>query len=420
MSILKDIEHLVEAGLITEEQAVAIRQYYQNNTGPKYNTLMLIFASIGALLIGMAIILIIAHNWDQMSRTARLILAFTPLVISQLLALYTLVKKPESQVWREATSILLFFSIGACLALTAQIYNIEDIEGMFQIYWLILCIPIVYVMQSASVSLLSYMTLIYYSMANGSPHNNELAFVYFLVFFLSLIPFYIRLIQTQPSSNTTYIHHWFIALTLLPGTAQITHLVPEALTLTYFALFMLLYNLGKSRYFSALPTRVNAYYVLGLLGIIILLIAFSFEDVWFDFDRSKLLLSRESLLTLAYFIGAMVLYFLHQKFKIEDLLDMFLVFIPFAIIFLLIGEYQYILINIIVLTMGILYIRRGSTQGKLSVINLGLVMVSIIILSRFFDTDLSYLVKGLVFALLGIGFIVANYFIVKNLSRDEK
>jgi len=70
--------------------------------------------------------------------------------------------------------------------------------------------------------------------------------------------------------------------------------------------------------------------------------------------------------------------------------------------------------------MGILYIRRGSTQGKLSVINLGLVMVSIIILSRFFDTDLSYLVKGLVFALLGIGFIVANYFIVKNLSRDEK
>jgi uncharacterized membrane protein len=68
MSIQNDLQELVSKGLISNDQAINIQGYYQSNKKSPNITLMIIFASIGAILIGLALILILAHNWDEMHR----------------------------------------------------------------------------------------------------------------------------------------------------------------------------------------------------------------------------------------------------------------------------------------------------------------------------------------------------------------
>ncbi len=62
----------------------------------------------GALLIGAGIILMLAHNWEDLSRPVRAALSFLPLLLAQGLAGWALVRRPESLAWREGTGALLF------------------------------------------------------------------------------------------------------------------------------------------------------------------------------------------------------------------------------------------------------------------------------------------------------------------------
>ena len=68
MSLLKDIQDLVNAEIISDEVADKIQDYYRTKGSLSKNRLFVVFGILGAILIGLGIILIIAHNWDELSR----------------------------------------------------------------------------------------------------------------------------------------------------------------------------------------------------------------------------------------------------------------------------------------------------------------------------------------------------------------
>ena len=115
MSLLKDIQDLVNAEVISNEVADNIRDYYLKKGSLSKNRLFIVFGILGAILIGLGIILIIAHNWDELSRLTKTIFAFVPLLIGQILCGYVLFKKWDNIAWRESSSAFLFFSVGACI-----------------------------------------------------------------------------------------------------------------------------------------------------------------------------------------------------------------------------------------------------------------------------------------------------------------
>jgi uncharacterized membrane protein len=45
-----------------------IKQFYQQQSGKSGNRLIVVFGILGAILVGLGIILIIAHNWDDLSK----------------------------------------------------------------------------------------------------------------------------------------------------------------------------------------------------------------------------------------------------------------------------------------------------------------------------------------------------------------
>jgi len=58
MNMIKDIPELVKAEVISEETADKIRDFYRNKRGQSTNRLFIVFG----ILVGLGIILIIAHN----------------------------------------------------------------------------------------------------------------------------------------------------------------------------------------------------------------------------------------------------------------------------------------------------------------------------------------------------------------------
>ena len=66
--ILKELPELIDKKVISEETAEAISRYYQDRQSASPNRLNTAFGILGAALVGLGIILIIAHNWDELRR----------------------------------------------------------------------------------------------------------------------------------------------------------------------------------------------------------------------------------------------------------------------------------------------------------------------------------------------------------------
>jgi hypothetical protein len=83
-------------------------------------------------------------------------------------------------------------------------------------------------------------------------------------------------------------------------------------------------------------------------------------------------------------------------------------------------EFAAIIANGIVLAIGVLEIKRGNQLNNLRILNFGLLIITILITCRFFDTDFSFIVRGILFISLGLGFFLTNYVMLKKRNRNEK
>lgn len=64
--------------------------------------------------------------------------------------------------------------------------------------------------------------------------------------------------------------------------------------------------------------------------------------------------------------------------------------------------------------IGILTIRKGAKKNHLGVLNYGLLIITALVICRFFDTDLSSIIRRLLFVSVGIGFFLTNYWMLKK------
>ena len=58
--------------------------------------------------------------------------------------------------------------------------------------------------------------------------------------------------------------------------------------------------------------------------------------------------------------------------------------------------------------LGVAALFIGVRERRLGKINGGMLILSVLIVMRFFDMDIGFIAKGIVFIVLGIAFLVAN------------
>ena len=108
MKIFNQLHELQNQGVITTETALDISNYYKSKNKESSSRLTVIYSVIGSILIGLGLILLFAHNWDEMSKIAKTIVAIAPLAITQISGGYFIYKKPDNLAAREGIGSLLF------------------------------------------------------------------------------------------------------------------------------------------------------------------------------------------------------------------------------------------------------------------------------------------------------------------------
>ncbi|KAA9338866.1 DUF2157 domain-containing protein [Adhaeribacter soli] len=420
--ILKDLPELVNGNLISAETAEKIRLHYRNKSKDSSHRPVLVFGILGALITGLGIILIIAHNWDELSRQTKTILAFIPLLLGQVAAGYTLLKKDGEQNRKEAAATFLFLAVGATISLISQIYHIPGKISSFLLTWMLLCLPLVYLMRSGTASLLFLLGITYYAAETGYWTYGSSENYYYWPLLLAVLPFYFFLFRKKPQSNFLIFHNWFLPLSVTIALGTVARHTEEFMFIAYLSLFGLFLQLGSLSFFNSQKLRNNGFKICGFAGTVALLLFLSFETFWKSLGRQPFkaqdLISPEFISAVLVTITAGL--FLFRQYRQKPLTELN----PFEIVFLVFAlqfpiGYLYplagaVAINLLTLFLGIFTIRSGARQDSLGILNFGLLLITALVICRFFDTNLTFIARGVLFILVGLSFFAANYYLLKK------
>ena len=428
------LPELVAAGVISSENAGAIERHY----GPvesRTNFGVIILASVGAALVGAGIILLIAHNWDDLSRAARTVIAFIPLLIAQALVVFTLMQRSESRPWREVVAIFDVAAVATAISLISQTYQIQGSFADFMRVWLLLSIPIVYLLRTtlgACVYVIGALVWLdsRYGFVFGRTENPLL----FWGFLLLAAPyFWIRFRRNRDSRETATLGIVLAVATIfgLGVTAEFTK--ADLGAIAFAGLLTTIYLCGI-KFFPRTDERLHIIALLGGIGIGITAIVLSFKSVWHmahtaSWGQRSGAQNLGVLLELLFPVAAIGLVAWNVlrkqwRFSLSAAVFPLVVAIVWGIVKWCDAQgtdsrcefAAATLMNCYALWLGIDILTRGIRSNSLARANFGLLLIAVLAISRFFDSELSFVTRGIGFIVVGAGFLVANILLFKKRS----
>ncbi len=386
--LLGELPVMVDRGLITAESATRIRLHYTELEGSRSRG-MLILSLLGATLIGLGIILLLAHNWQNLTRPLRAVIATLPLITAQLSCLWVI--QGHRSNYKEAAATFLTLSLGAAMALITQTYNVPGNPESILLSWMLLSLPVVYLLRAtlpAIIYLIGILSWAAYSLQLG--HQA----IWFWPLSALILPHFIDI----RNSNRGLLLGWTIAISgslALPLTPDIDDLW----LLLFSGYFSLLYLSG------IIPLKYA-----GALGAVIMGLLLTIRDVWRE--AAMIWLPKDDfaawLLTAVILIGCSAL-LVRAVWRKQPFLTGCLPFL--SIICLLLHNSQIIIFNLWLLSLGGLTIRRGLRLNSIATINGGMLILAGLITLRFFDSSLSFVGRGISFILIGTAFMLVNIYL---------
>jgi uncharacterized membrane protein len=418
-----DIKELVSEQVISKDVATKIEAYCLSKQSDSPNRLLTVFGVLGSALVGMGIILILAHNWDNFTKTIKTFFAFLPLIIGQLIVGYVILKE-RSETWKESSGVFLFFAVGASMALISQIYNIPDNLSAYLLTWVLLCSPLIYLLKSNMLAVLHVLFATSYACSYGYFLGNQTPWLYLLLLAI-VVPRYMNLLKKKEAQNMSSVLNWLIPLSLIISFGAFVKNNEQFGYLIYIILFGLLFNIGKTSFFYHQKFRRNGYYVLGSLGTIFMLLLVSFKWLWENiFTKAISFNSQEFYIVLFLCVVSIILLSYSYSKKWFTRFDPFqIVFLIFTLVFfigLASSIVPIIIINALLLFLGVFSVKEGISHLSFGTLNYGLLIISALILCRFFDTNMSFVIRGLLFVSVGLGFFFTNYIIIKRQKIGNK
>ena len=432
--LLAELPELVTNGVLNQETADALRRHYSSQPSEPPRRLGFILSAIlGSLLIGAGIVLLVAHNWDFLSRPIRCGIAFTPLVLSQALAVFVLLRRNGSTAWRETAAILNVAAIGTAIALVGQTYQIQGDFARFVLGWMLLALPIVYLFQT-SVGLSAWFvgaTVWVVSSKHGDffgAHPNDL-WAWPLLF--AGLPAFVKLVRQNQNGYGTLLATTALAIACAFSLGQTDDIGAQSFWRCSFAAYWsLVYLVGAVSFDHWRPRRFHPFVAIGWIGILSMAVFLSFQDQWrnrqwqnaVDFVPRHYPDLVAAGIQFGWIAAALLLagYALWKK-RESNLAPAALT--PMVLIAWLIakqtgdGLVPFLGLNFFLLALGVYTLLRGIRSGRVFEANLGMVVIAILATARFFDTDLEFVVRGIAFILIGVGFLMTNLIVFKRKAR---
>jgi hypothetical protein len=246
-----------------------------------------------------------------------------------------------------------------------------------------------------------------------------------------IMPFYyFEFFRQGVKNNFYYFNSWLIALSLTVCLGVFADNHEEFIMIAYMSLFSTFVIISEMPSFDTGRVISNAFLVVGSLGVVINLLILSFDFYWDELDDPSLFYrysltgnisfteSSEFAAGIVTSILAVVLLVIGLRRKsvseVNSKSFAFLVFIMIFFVGLTSPTTAQLLVNLLILLFAVNTIRNGAQRNHLGILNYGLLIITALILCRFFDTDFSFIVRGLLFISVGVGFFAANYYMIKK------
>jgi uncharacterized membrane protein len=274
------LPELVAAGAISSENATAIERHYES-VRARTNFGFVLLATVGAALVGAGIILLIAHNWDELSRATRTVIAFMPLLIAQALVVFVLIRRNESRPWREAVAVFDVAAVATAISLISQTYQIQGSFAEFMSVWLLLSIPIVYLLRTTIGAVVYVIGTVVWLFSEwgfffGATENP----MFFWVLFLLVIPYFWLRFGRERDSRQTAILGIALALATVFGLGVTADFTKANIGGIAFAGLLTTIYLCGIKFFPRADERLLIIALLGGIGIGVTAIVLSFEPSW--------------------------------------------------------------------------------------------------------------------------------------------
>ena len=432
--LLAELPDLVTNGVVSQQTADALRHHYlELPAGESRRSGFVLSAIIGSLLVGAGIVLLVAHNWDFLSRPTRCAIAFAPLILTQVLGAFVLLRRDGSTAWRETAAILNVAAIGTAMALVSQTYQIQGDFARFILVWMILALPVVYLFWS-SVGLSMYFTsatIWVISSKHGDFFGSHAGDLWAWVWLMLGLPAFVLLLRRDRNGYGTLLAATGLAVACAFSLGQTDEIGAQSFWRCSFAgYWTLVYLVGAVSFRDWRPTRPHPFVGVGWIGILSLAVFLSFQDVWRN-NRWQLAVDfvprhYPDLLAAGIQIGwvvAAVLFCGYAWWKKSDSNFAPAGFTPIAVIAWVVTKQTgnpllpSLLLNLFLLALGVYTLLRGIYNGRIFEANFGMLVVAVLAIARFFDTDLEFVVRGVAFIAIGLGFLATNLIVFKRKAR---
>ena len=429
------LPELVAAGAISLENARAIERHYES-VSTRSNFGFVILATVGAALVGAGIILLIAHNWDDLSRGTRTVIAFLPLLIAQALVVFVLMRRNESRPWREAVAVFDVAAVATAISLVSQTYQIQGSFAEFMRVWLLLSIPIVYLLRTTLGAIVYVLGTIVWSFSREmgsfvrSPNP-----LFFWVLFALVVPYFLLRYQKDRNSRETATLAIVMAIAAAFGLGFTADLAKTDLGGIAIAGLVTLIYLWGIKFFPVTNERLHVVALLGGIGIGVVAVVLSFESSWhmshdFNWSERTFLQNVAFAIELVFPIAAVLvaawdLVQRRAQFSLAAVAAPVVTAVTWCIVNVCNTPAGHILpadcsfagaavFNCYALWLGIDILARGIRSNGIARANFGLLLIAALAMSRFFDSELSFVTRGLGFIVVGAGFLFANVLMFKK------
>ena len=416
-------------GIVTTDGARKLRERYAAE--PQGGLAQMVVGAVGALLIGTGLIAVLAYNWDDFPRWVRLVLALGPLAVTQAVSWWVLGRGEAAKPWqREAAALAQTLAVGAALALVSQIYNLPGKWTELIFWWCVVSVPLAWVLRSQAVAIAYLIGIALWTVTQASERANYLGAIgiadvrlWFPVLLAGILPLWpgpeLR-DRPAPGSRLVLAASTLIGLLAVAAYATVrpAHMFPSFSGFPWLAMLsaaaVLLFPLDRGGIAEPLSRKPQV--LLGGGALVVMALIFTFEDPARDLVKGvgfALPLGWCWLLLLVV-AGFAILAFRQGRFAVLAVAALALVPVvaaplsaddtsgwPVAI------TYSLVLLATAIALIALEFLgRQGAAR-------IGAALIALLVILRMADADVSLLVKGLAFIVIGSGFLAFNTYITR-------
>ena len=417
-------------GIVTSDGARTLRERYA--VEPRGGLAQMIVGAVGALLIGTGLISVLAYNWDDFPRWVRLGLALGPLAVTQAVSWLVLDRGEAAKPWqREAAAVVQSLAVGAAMALVSQIYNLPGKWTDLIFWWCVVSVPLAWVLRSQAVAIAYLIGITVWTLTQSFERANYSGAIgiadvrlWFPVLLAGIVPLWPGPdLRDRPAPGSRLVLAASALLGLFAVAAYATvrpaHMFPSFTGFPWLAMLstaaLLLFPLDRGGIAEPLVRKPQV--LLGGGALVVMALIGTFEGPARDFVKGVGVTAALGWcwLLLAVVAGSAILAFRQGRFAVLAVAGLAVVPLlaaplsaddtsgwPVAI------TYSLVLLATAIALIALEFLgRQGAAR-------IGAALITLLVILRMADADVSLLTKGLAFMAIGAGFLAFNAFISRR------